>query len=587
MQQDVKKGFVFVTVRVKYGGGVSEEIGCFWDMKMTQLFQAYAAFFGFSAFSSPAFHGMTQSPVQPFLRGADKHSSQSEDSLISKTLQVESLTGVSASPSPSPSSSPSMGTIVKEGTASIGKFPVNIWGKLNIRLNSTARVSRVTGNVLLDHSAARANEIGLGRNTYIWSNDLSVDLMSPWNHQCHVRNVITEEGQFQNSSVIKFEFDNFQDTAGNWDQASGIWSLLLRDRGQEYVGDIVYYRFEFHTLCIPPVEPPPPKLLSTTNSSASILWSPCGDYGGCNLTAVHIAMSYRGSDESCDPESPNMPSGFTIVYVGDTIRRRYTRMGLKPGSRYAFKTRMVNQAGISDWSEETEISTDAGVPMPPTKLGARDYSHNSLHITWDEPAGNGAEVSSYDVQMQPAEESPIWVDVGSTSELFYWVEGLQPDNKYRFRVRGNNIAGAGNWSEVALLGTTEPPPEEPSAPTVSGRSSTSLDLEWAPGNNHGNPMTNYKLEQSQDSWGPFILVYHGSTPSCTVEGLLADTTYWFRVAAENPMGMSSFAGPASFETLKEQRRSELNPLPPKVSPQATSEQSNTVQKLSSKPNKKL
>lgn len=96
-------------------------------------------------------------------------------------------------------------------------------------------------------------------------------------------------------------------------------------------------------------------------------------------------------------------------------------------------TQAVNQAGAGPYSEQSSFQTPATNPDQVSSLTPLDLPSSSetghspstcLHLKWEEPNCNGAEITSYVITL---DDQTITVDSG-TSHL---VTGLQPDSEYR------------------------------------------------------------------------------------------------------------------------------------------------------------
>ena len=73
------------------------------------------------------------------------------------------------------------------------------------------------------------------------------------------------------------------------------------------------------------------------------------------------------------------------------------------------------------------------------------------------------------------------------------MEGLRPGKGYLFRVRASNAKGQGPWSVVAAAETQAAPPEAPSQPAISQRTSTSARCKWdVPVEDHGAAVLRYR-----------------------------------------------------------------------------------------------
>lgn len=93
----------------------------------------------------------------------------------------------------------------------------------------------------------------------------------------------------------------------------------------------------------------------------------------------------------------------------------------------------VNQAGAGPHSEQVNFRTPATNPDPVSTLALLDLPASSesgvspstcLHLKWEEPNSNGAEITCYVITL---EEQTITVETGTC----HLVTDLQPDSEYR------------------------------------------------------------------------------------------------------------------------------------------------------------
>src|SRR5205814_2954356 len=92
----------------------------------------------------------------------------------------------------------------------------------------------------------------------------------------------------------------------------------------------------------------------------------------------------------------------------------------------------------------------------------------------------------------------------------------------------------------------------PGSPTnVTGTAGNGqVVVSWsAPTSNGGSAITGYQVQLATNSAGPYSTAAgcptNSTTTSCTATGLTNGTTYFFRVAAINAIGIGSYSTPSS------------------------------------------
>ena len=120
-----------------------------------------------------------------------------------------------------------------------------------------------------------------------------------------------------------------------------------------------------------------------------------------------------------------------------------------------------------------------------------------------------------------------WLDTGSTS------------NQRDISI-SSNTSITGVYKTTSSTVTVVPRP--PTGLAATAVSSSQINLSWsAPTDNGGSPITGYKIERSTDMGTTWSTVQNGSSTATTYSdtGLVASTTYSYRVSAINSIGTGS------------------------------------------------
>ncbi|XP_047491377.1 twitchin-like isoform X5 [Penaeus chinensis] len=138
---------------------------------------------------------------------------------------------------------------------------------------------------------------------------------------------------------------------------------------------------------------------------------------------------------------------------GDTTDAEVT--GLEPGKKYEFRVRAHNEEGDSDPldGDRAIIAKDPfDKPGPPGLPEIVDFDENSVKLKWDPPIRDGgAEITGYILEMKP-KDSDHFVECGKIQGNVCTgpIKGLTEGEKYEFRVKAVNKAGAGEPSDSTL-----------------------------------------------------------------------------------------------------------------------------------------
>ncbi|MGH0146930.1 UNVERIFIED_CONTAM: hypothetical protein FKN15_052534 [Acipenser sinensis] len=174
------------------------------------------------------------------------------------------------------------------------------------------------------------------------------------------------------------------------------------------------------TPAVPPGQCMPPRLVGKPKArELQMRWGAPQVDGGCLVSCYSLEMSPAQAEEHRE------------VYMGPELE--CTIIGLLPGKTYSFRLRAANKAGYGPYSEKCEITTAPGVPhqCKPPHVACR--SPTCAIVSWETPAGNGANVTEYRLEWGAAEGciQLCYCGPGLTHEM----KGLLPATTYFCRVQ--------------------------------------------------------------------------------------------------------------------------------------------------------
>jgi chitodextrinase len=234
----------------------------------------------------------------------------------------------------------------------------------------------------------------------------------------------------------------------------------------------------------------------------------------------------------------------TTILPGTGSPITYVLTGLAPSTVYGLKVEAGDEKG--NWTANGPTASyvtkgDAEAPTWPagSSLTYAGLSHDSVLLTWT-TAQDNARVSKYEIT---ANGAPV-ATVGPTVTT-YLAKGLTPLTAYTFQVKAGDDNN--NWSadgpSVALSTPAQPSPAIPvwGASAVLSAASvgeTAVTLVW-PAATDDVAVTEYVLSLN----GAEIRRMAGGTLTATVDGLLPDRTYRFKVEAADADGHLTTGGP--------------------------------------------
>ena len=220
--------------------------------------------------------------------------------------------------------------------------------------------------------------------------------------------------------------------------------------------------------------------------------------------------------------------------------------GLTDGTRYAFRVAVVNAMGVGPWSDPV-TATPAWTPAAPSGLTpavapAPGVGSGAVTLTWTAPASDGgADITDYVVERSVDGTTWASVETDESPATSSMVRGLANGTPYWFRVAAQNAVGISPWSD-AIQATPVWRPSAATALRAAVVGSRTVRLTWHAPSNGGAAITDYVIQHAIGG-KPWTTVRDGvsTTPSRTIARLSNGTSYRFRVAARNNVGLGPWS----------------------------------------------
>ncbi|NXL94200.1 FND3B protein, partial [Alectura lathami] len=225
---------------------------------------------------------------------------------------------------------------------------------------------------------------------------------------------------------------------------------------------------------------------------------------------------------------------------------------LSAAVQYCCRLQAVNQAGAGAYSELVTCRIPASVPDAVSTLSVLEDEHMDacqlspsacLLLNWEEPCNNGAEITSYNIDL-----GDVAIPVGNVTS--YVIRDLLPETSYRIRIQAVNEIGAGPFSHF-IKAKTRPLPPLPPRLECAAAGPQSLKLKWGDSSSklHATDDMVYIL-QIEDRNKRFIPIYRGPSHTYKIQRLTESTCYSFRIQAVNDAGEGPFSEICTFCTTK-------------------------------------
>ena len=152
-----------------------------------------------------------------------------------------------------------------------------------------------------------------------------------------------------------------------------------------------------------------------------------------------------------------------------TADAEYTDVSVTPQTRYVYRIKARNSAGLSERSSYANAET-LGPPGQPTGLTVSSASHDSVTITWDDPQDDS--IAGYQILRRSRDGDTYGDGQGSwefvaieddtgTADTEYTDQSVTSETRYVYRVKAWNPAGLSERSSYANAETAAAPAATP------------------------------------------------------------------------------------------------------------------------------
>jgi hypothetical protein len=299
--------------------------------------------------------------------------------------------------------------------------------------------------------------------------------------------------------------------------------------------------------------PDPPELVAPEDGSPDVslrptlTWTGVGD----NFT-VQVATDTEFSNivDAAFVSTPKYAVVVTVRIVNDTeyvtvvdstlastITHTVAVGALDHVVTYFWRVSASDVNGTSDFSAVWSFATAAasGPPDAPLLLSPAD---GAVDVPVEATLKWAGTAEDFDVEVAPDSDflDVVFATNSSSKAITLPASTLQYETDYYWRVRGNNSFGAGDYSDVFVFTSADPPdiipPSRPQNLGSPAQTGTTIDLVWdASTDNVG--VTHYNIYRDG------VVVASESSTNHTAVGLTPATSYEFRVSAVDAAGNES------------------------------------------------
>ncbi|MES2141166.1 MAG: fibronectin type III domain-containing protein [Bacteroidota bacterium] len=291
-----------------------------------------------------------------------------------------------------------------------------------------------------------------------------------------------------------------------------------------------------NTVAVSTSAPLAPVAVAANNFTCTSMNANWGAVAGATVYFLEVSTS---------PSFGTFIAGFNNLNVNNVTTKNIT--GLTVNTTYYYRVRAGNGCDTSLYSNTISVATSA--PLAPTAVAASNFTCTSLNVNWS--ASAGAIAYFLDVSTDPA--FGVGTFVGTYNNLnvnnttTYNITGLTVNVTYYYRVRASNGCSTGLNSNTITTSTTAP--IAPTATAASNFTCTSLNANWGA----VSGATAYIIDVATDAGFTALLPGYsslnvGNNTTINVTGLVANTTYYYRVRALNGCSTSLNSSTISVST---------------------------------------
>lgn len=267
-----------------------------------------------------------------------------------------------------------------------------------------------------------------------------------------------------------------------------------------------------------------------------------------------------------------LETGANVKIENEDYNTKLTLSDTKRKHSGIYKIFAENTSGTDEATVEVIILDKPGSPEGP--LDVSDVHKDGCTLKWQKPKDDGGLPITGYVLEKMDEATGRWLPAGHVDpfKTEQAITGLEPNHKYKFRVKAINEEGESPPLETdhsILAKNPYDTPAAPGLPEIADWNENSVKLKWEPPiRDGGAPIEKYIIEMMDKDTGNFVKAVEVPGHSCsgTVPKLEEGQQYKFRVKAVNKAGPSDPSEATNWHTAKARflkpriDRTNLNPV---------------------------
>jgi fibronectin type 3 domain-containing protein len=270
-----------------------------------------------------------------------------------------------------------------------------------------------------------------------------------------------------------------------------------------------------------------------------------------NLQAVPVSQSQINLTWSAVPNANRFhierKTGMAGTYAEITAvpgtAISYQDTTVQANTAYTYRVRSEGASGFSAYSNESSATTPA-LPLPPAPtLQGTATSSFQIHLSW---ASTATSVIRFRIERRTTTGVYAEISQPSATSTAFDDSGLNSATQYLYRMRVETAAGLSPYSNEVTATTLQALPAAPTNLRATAISSSQVTLTWT---NNALDATAIRVEAHTAASSSFSDI--GTAASLTSTGVTnnqPNTTYTFRIRAQNGAGYSAYSNEATVTT---------------------------------------
>jgi uncharacterized protein (TIGR03437 family) len=340
----------------------------------------------------------------------------------------------------------------------------------------------------------------------------------------HVERQTGNSGQFAEVAVVEAAVLTFTDL----DVTLGT-TYQYRVRAENAYGYSTYSAVASTAIVVAQVAPPSNlQAIAVSQTLVSLTWN------AANTNAQNFQIERKIG-----------PTGsFTSLATVPNTATAYQDSTVIPSTLYAYRMRSQALSGFSGYSNESNVTTPA-VPLPtPPNLTAAAISASQIRLSWSSTATG---VVRFRIERRTSAGQYSEINQPGPSATSFDDSGLSASTTYQYRMRVETGAGLSAYSNEVTPTTMQGIPLAPSNLRSIATSTTQVSLTWT---NNASDATAIRVESRTAATSTFSDIGAATTlTSTSIINNQPNTTYTFRVRAQNGAGYSAYSNETTVTTL--------------------------------------